>query len=66
MQCCANVKKFPLRCVSLRTGVDVPRDFEKGFEVFGIGEEGDLENAQKEDTLINMLILINSLYLCYV
>ena len=40
--------------------------FEKGFEVFGIGEEGDLENAQKEDTLINMLILINSLYLCYV
>jgi hypothetical protein len=30
---------------------------------WGIGEEGVEKDAQKEDTLINMLFLINSIYL---
>jgi hypothetical protein len=36
---------------------------ENALMFLGIGEEGVEKDAQKEDTLINMLFLINSIYL---
>ena len=36
---------------------------ENALMCWGIGEEGVVKDAQKEDTLINMLFLINSIYL---
>ena len=44
--------------------VENAKGFLKNALMFwGIGEEGVEKDAQKEDTLINMLFLINSIYL---
>ena len=64
LQCYTYVKKFPRQCVSPAPMVENAKGFlENVLMCWWIGEEGVEKDAQKEDTLINMLFLINYLYL---